>query len=130
MKVGANGYRLPSEGEWEWVARGGLNGRRCEYSGSKDLGAVGWYDKNSGAKTHEVGMKIGNELGIYDLSGNVWEWCFYQSESTGTNRVIRGGSWINTADNARVSNRGNSAASYGNGSLGFRVARSSWFVLF
>ena len=124
--MGANGYRLPSEGEWEWAARGGLNGRRCEYSGSKDLGEVGWYRENSGEKVHEVGTKKANELGIYDMSGNVWEWCFDQWGSTGADRVLRGGGWSDLgAYGARVSDRDGydpSSSYYG---IGFRVARSS-----
>jgi len=86
---------------------------------------VGWYDGNSGGKTHEVGTKKANELGIYDMSGNVWEWCFDQWESTGANRVMRGGSWNNYAYSARVSNRDYTGPSYGDYDFGFRVVRSS-----
>jgi len=102
-----------------------VKGRGYEYSGSKDLGKVGWYDGNSGGKTHEVGTKKANELGIYDMSGNVWEWCFDQWESTGANRVMRGGSWNNYAYSARVSNRDYTGPSYGDYDFGFRVVRSS-----
>ncbi|MEI8106760.1 MAG: SUMF1/EgtB/PvdO family nonheme iron enzyme [Verrucomicrobiota bacterium] len=105
MKAGANGYRLPSDGEWEWASRGGVKGRGYENSGSQDLGEVGWYKENSGGKTHEVGTKKANELGIYDMSGNVWEWCFDQWGSTGTLRVLRGGSWDDIASYAQVSSR-------------------------
>ena len=123
---GGNGYRLPRDGEWEWAAMGGVKGNGYEYSGSKDLGEVGWYGANSGGKTHEVGTKRGNELGIYDMTGNVWEWCFDQWESTGTYRVMRGGSWDSYAYIARVSIRSYSGGpsisiDYG----GFRVVRSS-----
>jgi len=125
MKGGVNGYRLPSDGEWEWAARGGVDGQGYEYSGSNHLEKVGWYMENSGGKTHEVGTKIGNELGIDDLSGNVWEWCFDQWVSTGADRVGRGGSWDDGAYYARVSYRYISNPSYGDSGFGFRVARSS-----
>ena len=124
IKAGANGYRLPRDGEWEWAARGGVKGNRCEYSGSNDLWEVGWYKENSGGKPHEVGMKKGNELGIYDMSGNVLEWCFDWG-ATGTNRVIRGGGWYGAADGARVSFRSVSYPSFSGDYIGFRVVRSS-----
>jgi len=117
MKAGANGYRLPSDGEWEWAARGGVKTQGYDYSGSKDLGEAGWYQENAGGKRHEVGTKKANELGIYDLSGNMWEWCFdarveligEDEEDFGTYRVIRGGSWYSLASYARVSYRSISA---------------------
>ena len=122
---GGNGYRLPSDGEWEWAARGGALTHGYEYSGSNDLGAVGWFTGNSGEKTHEVGKMKGNELGIYDMSGNVWEWCFDQWGSTDTGRVMRGGGWGDGASGARVSYRYGYAPSYSSYYIGFRVARSS-----
>jgi formylglycine-generating enzyme len=124
IKAGANGYRLPRDGEWEWAARGGVKGSGYEYSGSKDLWEVGWYKENSGGKTHEVGMKKGNELGIYDMSGNVLEWCF-DWRATGASRVLRGGSWSGYAGSARVSYRNYYTPSNSNNNSGFRVARSS-----
>ena len=126
IRGGSSGYRLPSKGEWEWAARGGVNGKGCEYSGSNDLGEVGWYDKNSGGKSHEVGTKMENELGIYDLTGNVWEWCFDAfSGASAAYRLSLGGSWFNAACNARMSWRRNvSLTALSNDNSGFRVVRS------
>ena len=117
-------FRLPTEAEWEYAARGGNQSKGYKYSGSNSISEVAWYDGNSGGKTHPVGQKSPNELGIYDMSGNVWEWCqdwysssAYSSSSqtnptgpnSGSHRVLRGGSWDNAASRSRVSDRGNNS---------------------
>ena len=118
----ANGYRLPSEKEWEWAARGGKNSKGYTYAGSNDVFSVGWFKTNSERKTHEVGGKLANELEIYDMSGNVWEWCFDLYRTP--NRRRRGGSW-NSNDLAAVSDRGNGNPGNRGNNFGFRLARSS-----
>ena len=127
-------YRLPTEAEWEYAARGGNKSQGCKYSGSHSIDRVAWYDGNSGNKTHAVATKQANELGLYDMSGNVWEWCSgwygsYSSSSqtnpkgasSGQYRVSRGGSWSDYARYCRVSNRDHFTPSDRYYDLGFRV---------
>lgn len=128
-------YTLPTEAQWEYAARGGNKNEGAKYAGSNMIDAVAWYNDNSGSSTHIVGSKRANALGIYDMSGNVWEWCkdWYADSyvsydtnnpvgpSSGSHRVIRGGFCGNNASTCRVANR--SYYSPGNriNEVGFRV---------
>ena len=126
-------FRLPTEAEWEYSARGGKKSRGYQYSGSSYISDVAWYD--GGSKTHPVGTKQANELGIYDMSGNVWEWCsdWYSSYSSssqtnptgsdsGSRRVDRGGGWGNGARRCRLSCRNYDTPDYRDCFLGLRLA--------
>ena len=128
-------YTLPTEAQWEYAARGGNKNEGAKYAGSNMIDAVAWYTDNSGSSTHIVGSKRANALGIYDMSGNVWEWCkdWYASSyvsydtnnpegpSSGSDRVRRGGSWLNSASYCRVANRNYYSPGNRKNYLGFRV---------
>lgn len=127
-------FRLPTEAEWEYAARGGRSGG-TKYAGSNSIGDVAWYDGNRGNTTHDVATKRANGLGIYDMSGNVWEWCQDwkgnyssssqtnpQGPSTGSLRVCRGGFWNFPARDCRVSRRSSGVPACGSDRLGFRLA--------
>ena len=130
-------FRLPTEAEWEYAARGGNKTKGYQYAGSNNLDAVAWYYSNSDSKTHPVATKQPNELGLYDMSGNVWEWCqdWYGSYSSsaitnpsgptsGSVRVYRGGSWSSGAGGCRSANRINYTPVYRISNLGLRLALS------
>jgi len=135
----ASGLRLPSEAEWEYACRAGTTTRFCFGDSDGGLGRYAWYDKNSGKRTHRVGQKAANAFGLFDMHGNVWEWCAdgYQSSYRGaprdgsarstagaSRRVIRGGSWSNAARNCRSASRSRNSPGNRNTNLGFRPART------
>jgi formylglycine-generating enzyme required for sulfatase activity len=117
-------YRLPSEAEWEYSARGGPMKSQLKYAGGARLKEVGWYHKNNHSELKPVGLKWPNQLGLFDMSGNVFEWCEDEYEKGDrTRRVVRGGSWIGNVSRCRVSYRDRIHAESRNFNLGFRVAR-------
>jgi len=130
-------FRLPSEAEWEYAARGGNKSEAHPYSGNDSIALVAWYEENSYGFTHPVGMKATNELGLYDMTGNVWEWCLdwktdeehhqydeYElwGQWSGTLRVRRGGCWSSPEDNCMLLTAPGSAASTSDMRLGLRLA--------
>ncbi|MEM9933623.1 MAG: formylglycine-generating enzyme family protein [Bacteroidota bacterium] len=137
--------RLPTEAEWEYAARGGILGKKSfTYAGSNQADEVAWYRENAAFSTHQVGRKEANPLGLYDMSGNVWEWCadFYQPEymlmregkthlarinpkgpQTGTHRVIRGGSWLEGPQTLSPAYRGYGDPLNGQADIGFRCVK-------
>lgn len=129
----ANGYRLPQEVEWEFAARGGIKSTDTTYAGSNDLDLVGWYSGNSSGAaciifsnlgTWPVAQKIPNELGLYDMSGNVWEWCFDRRENHTENRYIRGGGFSFGPNPCRVSSRTVTLPTARDYDVGIRLVRT------
>ncbi len=133
-------YRLPSEAEWEYSALGGTTAANFEYSGGNDIDNIAWYISNSGGHPHPVGTKQPNALGLYDMSGNVLEWCrdFYNSNyyrvspssdpkgpASGSSKVIRGGAFNQWSTNCTVFNRQYETHSYKNPNIGFRLIKIS-----
>jgi len=131
-------YTLPTESQWEYACRAGGAGRWCFGDDARELGKYVWYASNSEQKTHPVGTKSSNTFGLYDMHGNVWEWCldfydekFYGSPDAmkidpcntnrGTFRVIRGGAWSSSPDSCCSSNRHSGKPDEGSGVVGFRV---------
>ena len=130
-------FRLPTEAEWEYAARGGNKSQHYKYSGGNTIGDVAWYTDNNYSGTHPVATKLANELGIYDMTGNVWEWCsdwfgenYYsfspssnpQGPSSGSERVLRGGCFANSDICYRMSYRWGETPSKANASIGLRLA--------
>jgi formylglycine-generating enzyme required for sulfatase activity len=135
----ANGYRLPTEAEWEYAAKGGKAGGGTAWSGDSQASNIAWYNENSKGMTHPVAQKRANQLGLFDMSGNVCEWCWDWQSSyttgkannpsgprTGNLKVIRGGGWGMDMSYARVSYRDFNSPDYTNDDLGMRIARTQF----
>ena len=133
----ANGYRLPTEAEWEFAAMGGTKSKGFRYAGSDVLDDVAWYAKNAGKTTHPRGQKLSNELGLYDMCGNVfelcWDWwdkydCDYMDNPTGPKtgkmKVVRGNNWVNGVSTSNMNRRVHRVVNAKTHHQGFRIARS------
>ena len=133
-----NGFRLPTEAEWEYACRAGTETKYYTGNSDSDLGRAGWYVSNSSSKTHTVGQKTANAFGLYDMHGNVWEWCndrydadYYDTSpsadptgpTSGSDRVLRGGNWFNNAGFCRSADRHGGYPSGTYGIVGFRMVR-------
>ncbi|WP_341718287.1 SUMF1/EgtB/PvdO family nonheme iron enzyme [Micromonospora sp. FIMYZ51] len=118
----ADGYRLPTEAEWEYACRAGTTGPRYG-----PLDEIAWYRDNSGERPHDVGSRRPNAWGLHDMLGNVWNWCWdvYDAEVYGTYRVLRGGGWFDEHWSCRASVRRRSHPTFTVDDVGFRVARSA-----
>lgn len=139
-KLSGKEYRLPSEAEWEYAARGGNRSNGFRYAGGNKLKEVGWYRQNSHRATIPVGLKLSNELGLYDMSGNVWEWCAdhwhinykdapqdgsaWGSSEEKNGRLVRGGAWVIASNYCPVSFRVRYDSEIRDSDLGFRLTRS------
>jgi formylglycine-generating enzyme required for sulfatase activity len=136
--AGTNKYRLPTEAEWEYAARAGSNTRYCFGNEESELRNYAWYEVNSGGRTHRVGRKKPNAWGLYDMHGNVWEWCEDwkgnypgghvtdpKGPFSGKYRVLRGGSWYGLAWPTRSAYRSWLGPDLRDNGLGFRVAWAS-----
>ncbi|NUU80148.1 formylglycine-generating enzyme family protein [Paenibacillus xylanilyticus] len=119
--LGSDGYRLPTEAEWQYACKAGTSGYRYG-----ELNDIAWFEENSQGRVHEVGTKEANAWGLYDMLGNVWEWCWdqYDEEVYGSYRVFRGGSWAEEARGCGSTCRRRSHPTFGIDDLGFRLART------
>jgi formylglycine-generating enzyme required for sulfatase activity len=139
LPAGQKGYRLPTEAEWEYAARGGEHRDKYIYAGSDNIDEVAWYWDNSKMTTHPVGQKKANALGLHDMSGLVWEWCsdwygadYYKNSpadnpkgpASGSGRVVRGGSWGGYPQSCRVAYRDGLAPGDRSLNVGFRLSRT------